>query len=582
MSATDEDRPFRAWWRYRAPWALLILSLLLGVGAWRITADLVQRSHEQRFALETRQIESQLRARVTANIQVLRGALGLLRAAERVTRDECGRARHEARVRAEAPSQPEALRPLFRDYAVHPPGERPLLTAIVYLEPFASRNLRAFGYDMFSEPVRREAMERARDTGEPALSGKVTLVQETDTDVQPGFLVFLPVYRPGPAATVEQRRGRLAGFVYSPLRAHDLMRGTFGHGSGDVRFAVYDGESANPDTLLFANAEPSPLANPLRRRQRMQIAGHTWTVAYETLPGFGSRGDILLPGLVGLASLCIGALVYGVALSWARTRDRALRMAQRMTADLRRSEAEAKLLSQRLAESNEDLQQFAYAASHDLKEPLRTISSSLGLVSRRFGERLDDSGREFLNYAMEGARRLAELVEQLLEYSRVQTQPAVLKPLDLGEAVQTAMDDLGALIRETGARIEYARLPQVTADFQQMTQVFQNLFSNAIKYSRGPGRTPQVRVSAEPGAHGWTIRVQDNGIGIAPEHHDRIFGMFKRLHPREEYEGSGMGLAVCKRIVQRHGGSIWVESEPGKGATFCFTLPTADSERRAA
>jgi light-regulated signal transduction histidine kinase (bacteriophytochrome) len=223
-----------------------------------------------------------------------------------------------------------------------------------------------------------------------------------------------------------------------------------------------------------------------------------------------------------------------------------------------------------------ELQQFAYAVSHDLQEPLRTVTSYIQLLEKRFREKLGDDGREFIAFAVDASRRMQAMIRDLLEYSRVQTREAETHPVDLDRVVAVVRRNLATALDEAGGGLSAEDgLPIVPADEAQLVRLFQNLIGNAIKY-RHPDRAPEVTVAAERrGAH-WLFRVRDNGIGIDPKYFDRIFGVFTRLHTREEYEGTGIGLALCKRIVERHGGTIWVESEPGSGSTFLFTLLAAD------
>jgi len=237
-----------------------------------------------------------------------------------------------------------------------------------------------------------------------------------------------------------------------------------------------------------------------------------------------------------------------------------------------RARAEAALEESRteLERSNADLARFAYVASHDLQEPLRTVSSYLSLLKRRYRGQLDESADEFIDYAVDGATRMSALIRDVLAYSRVGTRAREFAPVDCAALVAMATADLQARIADTGARVTAMGLPTVCGDETQLGQLFQNLIGNALKFCRD---APDVRVSAERQGDAWLLRVRDNGIGIAPEQAERIFQVFQRLHSRTEYEGTGIGLAVCKRIVERHGGRIWVESEPGHGATFLFTLP---------
>lgn len=223
-----------------------------------------------------------------------------------------------------------------------------------------------------------------------------------------------------------------------------------------------------------------------------------------------------------------------------------------------------------LARSNSELEQFAYVASHDLQEPLRMVSSYTQLLQQRYGEQLDDRARKYIFYAVDGATRMQRLITDLLAYSRVGSHARPFTRTDARAALAEALRDLSAAIAETEASVTSAELPVVLADRAQLAQVFQNLVGNAIKF-RG-AHAPRVHVGATRQGGWWTFRVRDNGIGIEARHFDRIFVVFQRLHSREEYPGTGIGLAVCKRIVERHGGRMWVESEVGRGSTFLFTL----------
>ena len=227
-----------------------------------------------------------------------------------------------------------------------------------------------------------------------------------------------------------------------------------------------------------------------------------------------------------------------------------------------------------LKRSNADLQQFAYVASHDLQAPLRTITSYLQLLEHRYKDKLDRDAHEFIDFTVGAAKNMTALIRDLLEFSRVDTKGKPLEPVAMDEVVQQALGNLRVVIADSEAKVTTGSFPAVRGDDIQLTRLIQNLIGNALKY-RAPDRPPAIEVKAERDGDTWVFSVADNGIGIEPKYFDRIFQIFQRLHTAEEYEGTGIGLAVCKRIVERHGGSIWVESEPGRGSTFRFTLPAA-------
>jgi len=225
-----------------------------------------------------------------------------------------------------------------------------------------------------------------------------------------------------------------------------------------------------------------------------------------------------------------------------------------------------------LERSNEALRQFAYAASHDLQEPLRTMGNYAELLSRRYRGRLDADADVFLGFVVEGAEWMHQLLQGLLEYARVETRPAASAPTPMDRALEQALLNLRAAIVDTGARVANGPLPTAPADEVQMVQLFQNLIGNAIKFRREEA-PPEVQIDASERDGDWVFSVRDNGIGLDLRHAERIFSIFQRLHRRQEYPGTGVGLAICKKIVERHGGRIWVESDPGNGSTFFFTLP---------
>lgn len=238
----------------------------------------------------------------------------------------------------------------------------------------------------------------------------------------------------------------------------------------------------------------------------------------------------------------------------------------------KRTEAELQRRAVDLARSNADLQQFAYHASHDLQEPLRNIISFAELLAARYRGRLDDDADDFIEFILDGTSRMRALIRDLLEFSRVARTERILEPVALDRIVEQARTNLAASIDEARAVVKSSTLPIVRGNASELLRVFQNLIGNAVKF-RAADRHPAIEISATEGADAWEISFADNGIGIDPRFHERVFEVFRRLHGPEEYAGTGIGLSICRKIVELHGGRIWVESKPGEGATFTLALP---------
>lgn len=960
---------------------VLIVFIVITLWGWHQVREQTWREAHANFEFRVAEVLSAIQQRMLAYEQVLRGGVAFMYASDEVTREDwrtyirgltlptnypgiqgIGFSRYLRDEQDREALERQVRRDGFPSFRVWPEGQREVYTSIVYLEPFDWRNQRAFGYDMFSEPTRRAAMIEARDTGEPALTSKLMLVQETSDNPQAGFLMYLPVYRGGIVpATLEERREAIAGFVYSPFRMEDLMRGILGRAVPDVGLRIYDGgmidqanlmydggfageehtfQSANVidinghqwtvvmtsrlvleqeilqddqptavlvgglllSVLLFAllwsiagtevrataiarvmtdafrrseakftslvqaaedaiiitdaaghivswnrgattmfgyredavlgrqwtmilperfrrdydrrraalvsgddrllnrvlqlsgireNGAEFPVEMSLtqwgvegetylsaiirdtteRRRveealrlseQRFRVAlqaaditvfsqdpdlRYTWVynpmfgLTEETVvgrtdqeilprqPGFaalkrrvfstgervhekydfaGEIGEERIADLVlepvrerGVVTGLIGAAIDITALSRAErelkasearfrttfenaaigielsdldgriletnpalqqmlgyTADELRRADQRdlvhpddamiserlveeldsghhpyvkqqkrylrkdgsimwgsLTASLIRDDTGApKLLlrmieditelriaeqalkrayheleqrieartrelreqADELARSNAELEQFAYVASHDLQEPLRSVSGFAQLLERRYKDRLDDEGETFVRFIVSGTDRMRGLITDLLAFSRVGAREKVFKQVDTGAVVGQVRDSLSATIEERGAEVVIGPLPKVWGDAADLSQLFQNLIANGLKFNRSA--PPRVEVQAEDAGDHWLFSVRDNGIGIEPSFFPRMFTIFQRGHRQDEYAGTGVGLAICKKVVERHSGRIWASSEPGQGTTFLFTLPKPPKE----
>lgn len=845
--------------------AVLVLLVCLGLTlwGWHHTRELIRREARNYFEFRVDEVQEAIQRRLRTYHQVLRSGAAFVSASGEVSRGEWRAYFERLRLEENYPGlqgfgfsiylEPEEV-PAFEqkvraegygDFQVWPEGDREVYTSILYLEPFDWRNQRAFGFDMYSEPVRREAMARARDQGRAAVSGRVTLVQETGEQVQPGFLMYLPVYEYGlRPETLEARRRQLIGFVYSPFRMRDLMQGILGRDVPDLLLKIYDGTNMDPQSLLYSSDESVPEHSPaFRSTTTLDLYGHRWTLQILSQPRM--EQDLLdqdQSWLVLIGGSLISLLLFGILWSMATSHRRALMLAHTMTEAFQRSEAKYSSLAQaatdaivitdrsgrivswnrgaskmfgyaeqdvlgqpwtlilpprlrkqywrelaavateaapnlldhvlaltaqrqtgeefpielalarwgtgddvsvsgiirdvtertrveqalRLSEarfrttfehaaigivvsdkhdnivevnpafarllgyspaellgraaqqyvhpedaiagerllailaqegrrefkqqeryrrwdgnilwasltaslvrdedgeplllvrmieditdlkaaeaalarsykelerrveertaalkeqtrelerSNAELEQFAYIASHDLQEPLRSVSAFAQLLERRHGQALGEEGKQFIHFIVDGTGRMRQLIVDLLTFSRVGSPQKQFEVVSAEEVLRDALGNLSGAIEERGASVSADPLPSVWGNESDLVQLFQNLIGNGIKFNRSD--IPQVHVHAREQDDQWLFAVSDNGIGVAPDARERIFNIFQRGVRADEYSGTGVGLAICRKVVEHHGGRIWLESEPGRGTVFYFTLPKPPSQ----
>ncbi|WCB96668.1 hypothetical protein DSM104299_05433 [Baekduia alba] len=442
---------------------------------------------------------------------------------------------------------------------------------IDHLEP-PPGNTRAFGLNFLSETNRRRAALLARRTGDPAATAPISLVRSGGDSL--GVDLMVPVYGAPPSLTGAPRQW--SGVVYAAFRLDDLLRGILGALPG-ATVEVYDlgpAATVGPSTRIG----PRSVAFDLRpgrakvstdpddtRVETLAVAGRRWGIVYTRDGSALTPGERAVPWVIAVAGILVSLLAAALLRALATARQRAVALAEEMTVELRQRE-------EQLRQSNEELEHFAYLASHDLQEPLRTITSYVGLLDSRASDKLDDRAKSWLGFVSDGAERMSHLIADLLEYSRTGRAGGDAEAVALGDAWDLAVANLQHAIADAGATVERGDLPTVRARPREMTSMLQNLIANGLKYQRD-GVTPVVRATAMRSGNGsWDIAIADNGIGIEPRFHDRVFGLFQRLHTSEEYPGTGMGLAIVKKIVESNGGTVRVESTPGSGATFVVTL----------
>ncbi len=694
--------------------ALFVLALALGATAmaWRVSAESALAAQRQRFEHQAQQLATAMEQRLRGYVDTLRGAQGLFAASATVEADEWQRyweqvdlpsrlpavvgAGYAARIDARERGDFEGAMAVGRrgGFRIWPAGEREAYFPVTYLEPAEGANLLLLGYDLASEPARREALQRAIARDEVALSGYIGVAGSKAGETEPGFAVFAPLHTGG--RQDGEPDYRLVGIAYFEVRAAEWMQFVDREPRTALRVQLYDGDNEDPAQRLYADGNAAA-PNALRRARALDLAGRRWYLVVESTPEFFAATHSSTPLSVLVVGLVLSLLLFSIAWLLTGLRARAERLTARRTIELQRSqlafraltdtandpiiaagsdgcmryanpaaarcfgyaaetlqqqpltrlmperyraahaegmarlraggeprvvgrtvelaglrsdgsefpmeisiahwhddegihftailrditrrrEAEQALEAQRqeLARSNADLEQFAYVASHDLQEPLRMVASYVQLLARRYKGKLDADADDFIGFAVDGALRMQRLIDDLLTYSRIATRPVEAREVAAVDCVQAALRNLAARVQETRADIRVGTLPTVRVDPMQLVQLFQNLVGNALKFCGD--ETPQVTVDAEREQDHWHFRVRDNGIGLDPQYAERIFVIFQRLHTRQQYGGTGIGLAICKKIVERAGGRIWVESSPGAGATFHFTLPVLEDD----
>ncbi|HNP73242.1 MAG TPA: CHASE domain-containing protein [Kouleothrix sp.] len=532
------------------------------------------RAYDQlRFSNQVQQTQDSISARLETYISMLRGVGGLFAASASVERAEFRAyvmrldiARHYPGAQGigfsqrVAPADRAALLARMRaqgfpDFHIWPEGQRAEYHTIVYLEPQDRRNAAAIGYDMFSEAIRRAAMEQARDGGQPAASGKVTLVQEIDQNKQPGFLIYTPVYQGGgiPASPAERQRA-LLGFAYSPFRVYDLLNGIFGsQQQPQIAFRIFDGAEQRPDQLLYESAPgAAPGRAALASTTTLPVAGRLWTITYTTLPAFDDPNARYLPPFI----MFTGTLASVALLIMVRAQVVA------------RAQAEAAVRTRDI---------FLSIAAHELKSPLTALAGNAQLLLRRASRDPNVAPRDIavIRVIDQQSHRLNRLITVLLDHSRLQAGSLAIErtPFDIVALVRQVVEETQpTLVRHSIALEADADTLVVDGDELRLEQVIQNLISNAIKYSPAGGAV-LVRVARD--GESAAIAVIDHGMGIPASALPSLFEQFYRAPNAEAQNigGIGIGLYLARQIVSQHGGTIAVESAEGAGSTFTLRLP---------
>ena len=617
--------PTRRWF----PPAVLLAGLALTLLATYYSARTMQLRTRAQFETTALHTRDNIRASFETYNSLLHGAAGFVAVEKEVTKvmfrhfvqplvanysavEGIGFAR-----RVPAPDKDNFITEMRQQgeeqFHVWPETERADFYPIAYIEPHRGGNQMAIGFDLSTDPVREQAMERARDTGLPAASGKVALLPEIDSRKSSGFVIYFPVYQGGTLPdTVGERRAKLQGFVFSPFRAADLFASIFATAPSSVEMEIFDGTNTDSGNLLFQStgsvAGAASSTHTVQEIVPLDIDGRTWTARFVGRPQWEGAWIVL--------SLFFGGVLLSVAMfNLTRAEAQARRAAESWAARLNASELAlrqsqenlrhyAAELEQRVAERTANLAQsiqslegVLYHVAHDLRAPLRGMASFTNILLEEYAPRLDERGRDYARRISNAAQRMDTLVQDLLAYGRLAHTAVPVSTINLENEIRATLDQFSGEIQTRHAKVELCPpLPAVKANAAVLNQIISNLLSNALKFVR-PDMPPRIRISAEEttsrieGGAGDTpsldarlsaldgkfvrLWIEDNGIGIQPQYHERIFRMFERLHGVDSYAGTGIGLAIVRKGIERMGGRVGLESTPGAGSRFWIELPAA-------
>ncbi|WP_373095227.1 CHASE domain-containing protein [Zhongshania sp.] len=567
-------------------WLVVSLSLLLTLGVWQYSRVQVQEKIENRFSREADQVITLISERLQKYEDALWSGVATISShngdmnkqqwqvfATELHLPVKYKGINGIGVIHNVPGEKlntylQQQRQMRPNYRIHPQHNNGYLLPISYIEPEID-NLAAVGLDVAHETNRLTAALKARDTGEAQITGPIILVQ--DAEKTPGFLFYAPFYDNLKTDSLEERRNQFAGMVYAPFVVHKLMRGTLEKNRRQVGISISD----NGEYLYDENKkneidfDPNP---QFKKTYAIDVYGRQWNINVWSTNAFRKETQNAQPMLILIGGILIDTMLLSLFLLLSRANRRALMFAERMSESYQHKAQELQKSVSRLETSNEELAQFAFAASHDLQEPLRTLSNFSELLEEELAG-TEQSERVLLSvkFISEAAERMRNLVFGLMSYSRIGRAPT-LTQVNCNTLVTHVIADLDAAIDAQLTNISVGSLPTISGYETELHMLFLNLISNALKFKKADTQL-QLNIACVDKGKDWCFTVSDNGIGIETEYLDQIFMIFKRLHSQDTYPGSGIGLANCKKVVNLHGGKIWVDSSLNKGSTFCFTIP---------
>lgn len=571
---------------------ILLLGFLLTYVVGLSSKSVVEKTVRQDFELVCNEIKMKIDARLKAHAQLLRSGAAYIDASDTVTREEWKKFNINEKIEKNLPGilgvgysvvipkdkladhEVHIRQSGFPEYKVYPRGNRDMYSSIVYLEPFEGRNLEAFGYDMYSEPVRRKAMQIACDSNYAMLSGKVLLVQEIDDDVQAGNLMYVPVYMQNvPIQTVEQRRAALKGWVYSPYRMDDLLLGILGSrsiaGKNQIRLSIYDGDKINKESLLFDSQKRDSLLSlkkvNLEYVTPIVFNDKKWKLVFQSynaeLSFFHGKVWIII-----ISGLAISMLLFALSIAYLNTRERARQIEK---------------LNQQLEVLVSDKDRFISILSHDLRSPFNALLGFTELLATNLHKYSYKEIESHLKIINESEIQIFNLLENILLWTRSQAGKMKYNPQKLvcSDLCSEVIENMAMIAKnkEVELRHHLNNGPiEVFADKEMVKTILRNLIANAIKFTYKGGLVDVFFKQTEAEV---IITVADNGVGMEPGLLDKIFdgNEIQSTEGTSNERGTGFGLKLCRFFVEQNNGRIWAESTPGKGSAFHFTLMRIDA-----
>lgn len=578
--------------RYILPALVLAACLLITYFNWDFADTARKNDLQSYFEYRARDVSERIEQRVIGYKQILKSTQGLFNASSEVNRDEFSSFFNSLNLDLNYPGiqgvgfsliipseqiqkHTSAIRKEgLIDYNLWPEGIRETYTSIIYLEPFKDLNLRAFGYDMYSEPVRRKAMETARDSNKTVVSGKVNLVQETGNEAQAGFLIYLPVYQNGKShSNLQDRREHIIGWVYSPFRMGNFMEGIFGERSDDLEIEIYDGKNISDLTKMYSSKTHNVKSdNSFTIEKVIDFNDHEWKVLINYTPLLESRLGFNSANVILIVGFSITILLTMITYLLINKRIITIRTAQ----ERKNAEDELKKSYKQVTKLNAQKDKFFSIIAHDLRSPFNGLIGLTELMAERTSNFSQAELIEHSKILNNAVKKLYKLLEYLLEWAQIQNGAIKFTPknFELSKLVAESIDTIYERTQQKNIEIinEIEKSQKVYADENMIGTVLRNLLSNAVKFTRAYGK---INIKTEHPNNGTvTISIEDNGVGIPQGDVGKLFKIEEKVSTQgTDGEASiGLGLLLCKEFIDIHEEKIWVESNENTGSKFSFTL----------